>query len=341
MAAVRNADADRFLAQRRPETFLYLIFGTDPGLVRERARQAARRAVDDPDDRMALLRLDADEALREPGRLSDEARAIGLFGGRRAIWIEVGARALLPALEPLIEDPPVDCTLILEAGNLKKGTPLRSLVERLPGGAAVECYPDDSGAIGRLIDEEARAAHLTVDPKARTALVDLLGADRMATRAELSKLMLYAQGDRVVTLDHVEAIVAEAAAPAADEAIDAAFLRKPERIEQPARRAFADGMDAGYFVGQALRHAAILHRVRLDIEAGRPRAEATAAHGRGGHFKQARRLEQQVGLWSAADLSRVIETLAEALPRIRREHRMAEMIAVRALWQTAKTGERR
>ncbi len=341
MAAVRNSDADRFLAQRRPETFLYLFFGTDPGLVRERARQAARRAVDDPEDRMALLRLDADEALREPGRLSDEARAIGLFGGRRAIWIEVGARALLPALEPLIEDPPVDCTLILEAGNLKKGTPLRALVERLPGGAAVECYPDDSGAIGRLIDEEARAAHLTVDPKARTALIDLLGADRMATRAELSKLMLYAQGDKVVTLDHVEAIVAEAAAPAADEAIDAAFLRKTAEIEQPARRAFADGMDAGYFVGQALRHAAILHRIRLDIEAGRPRPEATAAHGRGVHFKRARRLEQQVGLWSAADLSRVIETLAEALPRIRRDHRMAEMIAVRALWQTAKTGERR
>ena len=341
MAAVRNSDADRFLAQRRPETFLYLFFGTDPGLVRERARQAARRAVDDPEDRMALLRLDADEALREPGRLSDEARAIGLFGGRRAIWIEVGARALLPALEPLIEDPPVDCTLILEAGNLKKGTPLRSLVERLPGGAAVECYPDDSGAIGKLIDEEARAAHLTVDPKARTALIDLLGADRMATRAELSKLMLYAQGDKVVTLDHVEAIVAEAAAPAADEAIDAAFLRKTAEIEQPARRAFADGMDAGYFVGQALRHAAILHRIRLDIEAGRPRPEATAAHGRGVHFKRARRLEQQVGLWSAADLSRVVETLAEALPRIRREHRMAEMIAVRALWQTAKTGERR
>ena len=341
MAAVRNSDADRFLAQRRPETFLYLFFGTDPGLVRERARLAARRAVDDPEDRLALLRLDADEALREPGRLSDEARAIGLFGGKRAIWIEVGARALLPALEPLIEDPPVDCTLILEAGNLKKGTPLRSLVERLPGGAAVECYPDDSGAIGKLIDEEARAAHLTVDPKARTALIDLLGADRMATRAELSKLMLYAQGDKVVTLDHVEAIVAEAAAPAADEAIDAAFLRKTAEIEQPARRAFADGMDAGYFVGQALRHAAILHRIRLDIEAGRPRPEATAAHGRGVHFKRARRLEQQVGLWSAADLSRVVETLAEALPRIRREHRMAEMIAVRALWQTAKTGERR
>lgn len=341
MAAVRNADADRFLAQRRPETFLYLFFGTDPGLVRERARQAARRAVDDPDDRMALLRLDADEALREPGRLSDEARAIGLFGGRRAIWIEVGARTLLPALEPLIEDPPVDCTLILEAGNLKKGTPLRALVERLPGGAAVECYPDDSGAIGRLIDEEARAAHLTVDPKARTALIDLLGADRMATRAELSKLMLYAQGDKVVTLDHVEAIVAEAAAPAADEAIDAAFLRKTAEIEQPARRAFADGMDSGFLIGQALRHAAILHRIRLDIEAGRPRPEATAAHGRGVHFKRARRLEQQVGLWSAVDLSRVIETLAEALPRIRRDHRMAEMIAVRALWQTAKTGERR
>lgn len=341
MAAVRHADAERFLAQRRPEVFLYLFFGRDPGLIRERARLTALRSVDDPQDKLAIVRLSADEALREPGRIADEARAIGLFGGRRVVWIEVGARAILPALEPLIEEPPVDCTLVLEAGDLKKGAPLRALVERLPGGAAVECYADDEASLGRLIEEEARAAHLTVDPKARAALIDLLGADRMATRAELSKLMLYAQGDKVVTLDHVEAIVAEAAAPAADDAVDAAFSRKPEDIEKPARRAFADGMDAGVLVGQALRHAAILHRIRLDIEAGRPRPEATAAHGRGVHFKRARRLEQQVGLWKAADLTRVIETLAEALPRIRREHRMAEMIAVRALWQTARTGDRR
>ena len=341
MATVRTNEAERFLAQRRADVFVYLIHGTDSGLIRERARRAAHAAVDDPVDPFQIVRLDGDEALRDPGRIADEARGIGLFGGRRAVWIEVGQRAIIPALEPLIEDPPSDCTLVLEAGNLKKGAPLRSLVERLANGASVECYPDDERALGALIDEEARAAGLSVDQGARKALIDLLGADRLATRAELSKLMLYAQGERVVTEDHVAAIVADASAPATDDALDGAFLGRADAVEEPARRAFADGVDPGVLIGSALRHAAILHRIRLDIETGRPRPEATAAHGRGVHFKRQKRLEAQVGLWSADALARAIEALAEALPRIRREHRLADMIAVRALWQTAKIAERR
>lgn len=100
-------------------------------------------------------------------------------------------------------------------------------------------------------------------------------------------------------------------------------------------------MDPGFLIGQTLRHAAILHRIRLDIEHGRPRAEATLAHGRAVHFKRHKRLETQVGLWTADALARAVEALADALPRIRREHRLADMIAVRALWQTAKIVEKR
>jgi DNA polymerase-3 subunit delta len=341
MVAVRSSEAERFLSSPRRDVFVWLFHGPDEGLVRERCRHVARACVENPDDPFQIVRLDGDDAVRDPGKLSDEARAIGLFGGSKAIWVEVGARNLIPSLEPLIEDPPQGCVLVLEAGALKKGAPLRSLVEKLPNGASVECYPDDEKAVGRLIDEEARAAGLEVDPRARQALLSLLGADRMATRAELSKLMLFALHDGRVTEDHVAEIVADASAPATDDAVDGAFLGRVGMIEEPARRAFADGVDPGVLIGAALRHAALLHRARLELEGGRSRMEILNSHGRAVHFKRAKRFETQLSHLNADQLARAIELLAEAMPRIRREPKLAPMTAVRALWSVAKVAEGR
>lgn len=341
MVAVRSSEAERFLARPRGDIFVWLLHGPDEGLVRERCRRVARMSVEDPDDAFQIVRLDGDEAAREPGRLSDEARALGLFGGSKAVWVELGARNLIPALEPLLEDPPAGCTLVLEAGQLKKGAPLRALIEKLPNGAAIECFPDDRAAINALIDEEARAAGLDVDARARAALLGLLGGDRMATRAELSKLMLYALHDGTVGEEHVAAIVADAAPPSADAALDAAFLGQIAGIEEPARRAFADGVDPGVLIGAALRHAATLHRALLDLEAGRSEQELMGSHGRAVHFKRADAFRRQLKRWRAASAARAIDLLAEAMPRIRREAKLAPMIAVRALWSVAKAGEGR
>jgi DNA polymerase-3 subunit delta len=341
MTAVRASDAERFLARPSRDVFVWLLHGPDEGLVRERCRRVARASVEDPDDPFQIVRIDGDEAMREPGRLSDEARAMGLFGGSKAIWVEVGARHLIPALEPLIEDPPAGCVIVLEAGQLKKGAPLRALVEKLPNGAAIECYPDDKAAIGALIDEEARAAGLDVDARARAALLGLLGGDRMTTRAELSKLMLYALHDGRVSEEHVAMIVADAAPPSSDAALDATFLGQIGGVEEPARRAFADGVDPGVLIGAALRHAATLHRALLDIEAGRSEQEVMGTHGRAIHFKRAPQFRQQLKRWRADGAARAIDILAEAMPRIRREAKLAPMIAVRALWSVAKAGEGR
>lgn len=340
MVAVKAREAESVLARPPRGVFLWLIHGPDEGMVRERCRRLARMSVENPDDPFQIVRLDGDEALREPGRLSDEARAIGLFGGSKAIWVEAGLRDLGPALKPLIEDPPAGCVVIVEAGQLRKGAPLRALVEGLSNGAAVESYPDEKNALNQLIDEEARAAGLDVDARARAALIGLLGGDRMATRAELSKLMLYALNDRKVTEEHVADIVAGAAPPSSDAALDAAFLGQIGAIEEPARRAFADGVDPGVLIGAALRHAATLHRALLDIEAGRSEQETMNSHGRAVHFKRAGPFREQLKRWRADQAARAIDLLAEAMPRIRREARLAPMIAVRALWSVAKAGGR-
>jgi DNA polymerase III subunit delta len=182
MSIVSSAAADGFIQRLPKEIGFYLVHGLDEGLTHERVKAIVRSRIGDDSDPMRLVRLEGDAVAREPGALADEAYAISMFGGNRAIWIDAQGRDLMPALEPLFARPPVDCTIVIKAGQLKKGTGLRAAFESSAARASIECYSDDSSTLESLIDAEARAHGLSVAPDARAALVDMVGADRRTTR---------------------------------------------------------------------------------------------------------------------------------------------------------------
>src|SRR6202023_3358878 len=98
-----------------------------------------------------------------------------------------------------------------------------TLCERAKTVAVIACYLDGERELGRLIDEEMRAADLSIAADARAALLPLLGGDRRASRNEVRKLTLYARGKSRVELDDVMAVVADASALVLDNVVDAVF----------------------------------------------------------------------------------------------------------------------
>src|SRR5260221_1146514 len=138
MVALKSSEVENFLA--RPTRPIVLIFGPDAGLVRERAEALVRTSVDDPKDPFQLARLDGDDLSSEPTRLVDEANTIPLFAVRRSVWIKAGARNFAPALEALIAAPPPNCRILIEAGDVKRNSPLRAVCGPPHTGAAQPCY---------------------------------------------------------------------------------------------------------------------------------------------------------------------------------------------------------
>ena len=330
MVAVRSAEADRFINHPPAGVFLYLVFGTDAGLVAERMRTILARAVDDPKDAFQLVRLAGDDVASDPLSLADEANAIPMFGARKAIGIEATGKSLLPAVEALLKAPPRDCVIAIEGGALKRDNLIRKLFEKEKSAAAIECYPDGAREIGQLVDRELAAAGLTIEPDAKELLVSLLGQDRLTTRAELEKLALYAHGLGRIEVDHVEAIVADASALILDHAIDGAFRGAVAAIEHTTERLFGESGDVNYLLAAAIRHATSLHRARIALDAG------AGPSGDGGFYGPRRAIaEQQLRLWDTEHLAKAIATLGEAVGRARREPRLAQAIAVRALWAVA------
>jgi DNA polymerase-3 subunit delta len=332
VTTISNGTADAFVKRPPRETRFFLVHGSDEGLIHERVKGLVDVALSRAPDPLRLTRLDGDAVARDPGALADEVYAISMFGGSRAVWIEAQAQDLLPALQPLFGRPPQDCVVIVEAGSLRKGTALRVAFEQGEAAASIECYPDERGALARVIEAETRAAGLAIAPEAREYLIGLLGSDRLMTRGEIAKLTLYARGKPTIEVEDIEAIVADAAPSGLDALVDAALLGDMAGLEASASRFFADGGEAGRLVRSLAARLTLLHRLRLEMEGGRSFEAAMQTQyvrispsGRAALAKQAER-------WSSSALGKRLAAVAALAARVRRDPRLADILATRALW---------
>jgi DNA polymerase-3 subunit delta len=332
MVALKAADVDRFVARPDPGKPIALVFGPDAGLVRERADTLIRASVDDVRDPFALALLEGDTLADEPERLVEEAHTIPLFGGRRAVLVKAGGRSFAAAVERLVASlPGADCRIVIEAGDLKRGAPLRTLCERASNAAVLPCYPDSGRDLDRLIDEEMRRAGISIAADARSLLASLIGGDRRASRSEIGKLALYAHGQSSVGIEDVIAVVADATIPAVDGVVDAAFAGRAADLEINFAKARASGVSATTIASAALRQAATLHRFRLAVDAGGSIDDTLRRATPAVHFSRERMVKAALESWSAARLERMIVQLGEAALEVRKGGKLAYPIVQRAL----------
>jgi DNA polymerase-3 subunit delta len=314
MVQIKPADADRFLARPDPAIRVVLIYGNDEGLVSERARRFADAVVGKDGDPLAHVRLDSAAIADDPGRLADEANAIPLFGGNRAISIKVqGNRSIEDALAAILSAPPVDAWIVIAAGELRKTAPLRKICEIQAGAAAVPCYADQDRDLDRLIDEETKSAGLTIAPEARTALKALIGSDRLISRSEVQKLCLYAADAGTISLADVRALVGDAGAFAIDETLDALALGDSAGFDRGYRRLIATGTPGFVVAGAALRHFNFLQKARAAFDAGRSAETLVQRAIPPIFFARQKAVAQQIARWSPARIERALAMLDQAM----------------------------
>jgi DNA polymerase-3 subunit delta len=338
MAALKGREIEEFLARGFRETPIILFYGPDQGMVHERASMVAQKLLEGSSDPFAHVKLDGDDLAADPLRLADEANSIGMFGGRRVIQVRAGGRAITAALAPLLSSPPVDASVVIEAGDLKGSAPLRTQIEQARRAAAIPCYPEEGRDLARLIDSVLAADGLSAEGPARDMLLASLGQDRMRSRSELDKLALYARGQGRISVADVEAVVTDAAPVTSDTAIDAAFLGNTAAISQEAARAFADGEVPAVLLGAALRHALLLRQIAAEVAGGQTTGEAVRRARL--HFRRQAAVERQAPLWNVERLDRCIGLIADAVLGTRRTPRLAEALAVRALWSISLAAKR-
>ncbi|MBX3524234.1 MAG: DNA polymerase III subunit delta [Xanthobacteraceae bacterium] len=339
MVALNRSDYDSFVEDPDPRYPVVLIYGPNRGLVSERIETLLKNLRGKNTDDFTVVALDGDALASDPGKLSDEARTIGLFGGKRILHVRAGGRSFVEGLKPLLEEPVRETVIAIEAGDIAKNSPLRTACEAAKSAAVIPCYDDDARSIGALIDSSLLRAGLTIDRDAKETLVSLVGADRLSTRGEIEKLIFYAGDTKKIALADVRAVVADASGLAIDDVLDAAAAGDSKAALRALSVARAEGTSPASIINAAIRYLAALHKMSLQVEAGED-TESVLKRGRvfwrrmDDHKRALRRL-------GSRSIESALITLGEAELQSRRAADLADVIAERAILSLAERGKRK
>ena len=344
MGEVKSHEFDGFVRGAARSDRVFVIYGPDRGLVSERATQIAAMTGIALDDPFAVIKLDAADVARDAGRLMDEVNALGLFGGDRLVWIKGAAneKPLADAIAILATTPPEGSTVIVEAGDLKKGAALRKAAEGGRGAVAIPCYADDGRALNALIDQELAAEGLRISTAARQRLVEAIGGDRLASRNEVRKLALYARGQTTVEEEDVAAIIGDASAISVDDAVDAVLKGDKDGFVH-AMHKIVTSKTAVFLVLQAcLRQFQLLDLMRSEMDEKRSQAgQVVATLGRHLHFRRKPVIEKALKSWDGPSIRREMQKLQSAILQSRQRQSLEDSVAMQTLLSSVLQSARR
>ena len=343
----------QFLDSPAPDVRAVLLYGPDAGLVRERADGLVRGVAGDLGDPFRVAELSPDEVAKEPARLFDEAAAIAMTGGRRALRLRGPGDGISSVLSEFLDDPPGDSLVVLEAGDLPPRSRLRKLCEAAERAAALPCYRDEGRDLETLIEDMARRAGYRMSREARAYLTVNLGGDRLLTRREMEKLLLYmgpvaADGteeararrenisqNREITLADVQACVGDSAERTLDDLVFALGDRNVSEIERTLGRVFQEGASWVSPLRAAARHFERLHQVAGLVRDGTT-VESAMARLRPPVFWRFRgRFQRQVQFWSGEQLAAALSRLTEAELDGKQGRAPGEVVCAHALFAIA------
>ncbi len=340
MGILKEQDFRRLTEKPDPSVPVFLVFGPDTGLVSERFQELMTAYGADIEDPFGKIVLDAAEIDREPDRLVNETLTVSMFGGKRLIGAKAtGSKSIDKQVEAVLKAGSEDAIVIVSAGDLKKSQSLRKRIETHKSALAIACYADDGRALDRLVTDELRQAGLDISREARTLLLSILGADRLASRQEVQKLCLYcAASERVETAD-IEAIVADAAGLALDGLIDAMAGGDVARLEREYSRLLASGHHASVIALQALRHVQTLDQAVATREAGGSVEEALSGIRPPIFFKRRDAVKLQVSIWTGNRITRAANVLYAAIERGRKTASLEKAIVGEALLAVCRVAQ--
>ncbi|CAI3950227.1 DNA polymerase III [Commensalibacter communis] len=283
---------------------VYLIYGENSGLVRERASHLVKKVAGRLDDPFQVCVLDKDHH----ERLKEEATALSLMGGQRAVWVREATDTLAKTLETFCALYPTDqkdasgfdSVVIIEAGSLSPRASLRILAEKHPLIATIPCYAET----GRSLEETLRVllGKKRIASDAFRYLLAILGTDRALIRNEIDKLLLYVGSDSEITLIHVQQAIGDDAEYSVEDVVYAAMCGQPVMVDKALTKAIKEGVNMVALTRSLLQHIDRLLQARFLFEEGTPAKVAISKLNPPVFFKRTDSFLKAMDSWNSDSL---------------------------------------
>ncbi|MBV9330570.1 MAG: DNA polymerase III subunit delta [Alphaproteobacteria bacterium] len=338
---MKTADADRFSARPPKALGAVLVFGPDQGLVRERAESLVKSVTEDLKDPFRVCELGEADLVGDTARLFDEAAALSMVGGRRVIRVREAGNGLAKLFEAFLENRPGDALVVVEAGDLAKGTGLRRVFENHPDAASIACYPDSALTLSDVVRDVMKRNGLSIAADVLDSAVSRLGSDRGVTRNELEKLALYAHGQKSVSLDDVDAALSDEAEVRVEDACDAAGTGDIAALDVALERLRIADTSAVAILRMAMAHFQRVGILRAEVGKGGNLEAALKRLRPQVHFQRSAAMKAQVARWDEEKIGEALDLLLDAEAMVKTTGVPEEAACGRALFSVAAIARRR
>ena len=307
MKAVK-ASLTRSLQQPDPAVRFYLFYGPDESGSRALALQLLRGLGDA--EKFIVL---GQSVKSDPAALADEAGAMALFGGKRAIWIEPAGDEIAEGVAALLDAPASESAVVALAGPLRKTSTLLKLAEGHQAALSHCSYVPEGRDMERVVAELAREAGLRVMPDLAQRLASAANNNQAIAARELEKFALFlsASPANPRDLDHetVDLLGADSAESDLMRLGDLALAGRMDELLEELSRLPHGGREAVPILRALQRRLLMLAPLRARIERGERIDGVMTSMGKALFWKDKPLIQRLLSSWSA-------ERLAEAASRV-------------------------
>jgi DNA polymerase-3 subunit delta len=246
----------------------------------------------------------------DPALLADEAGAMSLFGGPRAIWVEPAGEDIAAGVEALLEANAAESPVVAIAGVLRKGSALLKLAEAAPEALAFAAYPPEGADAERMVIDVGRRYGLKLGAPVAVRIAASSGNDQAIVAQELQKLALYLdaspQSPKELDHDAIDAVGADLHEGDAARLADLALSGELAELADELARAPA-GLEAIPVVRALQRRLLMLAPARARMERGESRDAVMTSMGRALFWKDKPLIGKLLSQWDAKGLATASE----------------------------------
>ena len=295
-----------------PELHGILVYGPDAGHVSEVSQKIGKSHVEDLRDPFQVEELSVNEIKEDPALLTDAAMSLPMTGGSKLIIIRECTDVLTSNFEEISRLESIEAKFLILSGTLSPRSKLRKLFEDNKRLGALPCYTDQEGDLRSLISTAMSEAGISMRPEALQYLVTYLGSDRLTTRSELNKLILYAGNNNEINLQTVIDIIGDGG-PIVLDAI-------PSSIADGDIKSFLIALDRHNSDSQnpisilrtTISYFQKLRTARALVDQGRSAKDAISSLRPPVFWNKKLDFERQLKRWSTNQLNDLLERLQDA-----------------------------
>ncbi|RIA55191.1 DNA polymerase III subunit delta [Dichotomicrobium thermohalophilum] len=338
MVLIKANRVARYVQKPDPQVKACLLFGSDAGLIREHGATLCESMRSLLPDNPELVRLNEDDLAADPDRLAVEAQTISMFSPSKVLRARVSGRTVNELAKFPWGQLPDSVRVVIEVGNLKPDIKLRKLFEGGETLAALACYESsDTASLSQLVRQEISRASLTITRDAERHLTNLLGADPGIAKAEIAKLITYAQDTGEISVEDVDAVVGDASDATLNVAVHEILTGDSASALTQMEKLRASGTPPDVLLSALSRQLMQLISVRARMDAGRSADSAINAIRPPLHFRRKDEIKLQIRRWDRGHLKRALGRVSRALQYTRTHPEIAHQVAGDTIFQLART----